>query len=142
MDQRRSILAVLAFIAGIVVIWILLAYVLSYFQKEEIIDQPRNEAGELAPFILSHKNTGEVHSYSGSLELPTPCHSLMSSISVAGGIVRKATISLDVQEPADGTICAQVIDEQEFAVSVTSAVVPDVSLHINGEKVPVSIIEK
>ncbi len=142
MDQRRSILAVLAFIAGIAAIWIFLAYVLSYIERGEGQEEPRNEVGELVPFILSHTREGEVHSYSGSLDLPTPCHALKSSISVVGGVARKATIGLEVQEPSEGTICAQVIDEQEFAVSVTSAVVPDVSLHVNGAAVPISIVEK
>lgn len=140
MDQRRSIAAVIIFIAGIVMAWFLLAQSLSSFRTDDL--SPEYGTEETAPFILKHSAEGDLHVYEGALDLPTPCHSLSSSVTSSGGISREAHISLMVQKPADGEACAQVMDSQIFSVSLTSRKTPSVRLTIDGKDTKVSVEEK
>jgi hypothetical protein len=141
MDPKRGTLAIIVFLALLVAAWLLLAQGLLSLELFKTSASIPEQPEESAPVVLAHINEGEMHTYTGSVRLPTPCHTLASSVTVEGGAARKARIALTTGEP-QGTLCAQVIDSQPFTVSFTSREFPTVTLALNGEEVPVEVTEE
>ncbi len=140
MDPRRSLTIIVVFLAGVVVAWFFLAEGFLMLQGTPS-PEPSNEIVGNLPFVLVNSKREENHVYTGSLEMPTPCHTLSSSLTTSGGAARNVHISLTVVAPPEGVLCAQVVDTQDFSVSLTSKEIPTVTLEINGEETPVSVVE-
>lgn len=138
MDQRRSTAAILIFIGGIAAIWFLLAEGLISLTGG--MPSSSGSVQDAEPLAIEHMVAGDMHTYTGSLDLPTPCHTLSASLTANG--TRHARISLKTEEPPAGTVCAQVIDTQAFTLSLSSEQVPLIAVEVNGAEVPVSITEK
>lgn len=50
--------------------------------------------------------------YSGSVQLPTPCHKLNEDVRVLESFPEQVQIRLTIEDPDPGTFCAQVIAEK------------------------------
>ncbi|OGY26481.1 MAG: hypothetical protein A2Z11_02575 [Candidatus Woykebacteria bacterium RBG_16_43_9] len=73
--------------------------------------------------------------YSGTVQLPTPCHKLKKDVIVAESFPEQVQISLEIVEPDPGRVCTQVITEKEFSGELEVSENASVSVSINGEKV-------
>lgn len=140
MDQRRSLAAILIFIGGVAAAWFLLAEGLISFIGGDTSRSQEGAPDTSEPLRIEHMVAGGMHTYTGSLELPTPCHTLSASLTANG--TRHARISLSTEEPPEGTACAQVIDAQAFALSLSSEQSPVIVVELNGVEVPISIVER
>src|SRR3989344_2682849 len=144
MDQKRALLAIIVFVAGIALLWIFLAQgllSLDVFRSSPVTltgDTTKEEANSLT---LYHTQNGTTHIYEGTIEMPTPCHRLSSSITT-GGVSRTVKIKLAIAEPEEGIGCVQMMDSQSFSVSLTSSQLPNVALSLNDKETPFVITEK
>lgn len=141
MDSRRATLAVVIFISLLVLVWFFLAQGL--VSLGALRATPPVDTMETAenPLVIMHRSEGDMHIFQGNIALPTPCHSLSSSVTVRGGISRSALISLRISPPSEEALCAEVIDVQQFSVSVSSREVPTVALTIDGKEVSTEVRE-
>ncbi|MEX0917486.1 MAG: hypothetical protein WDZ90_03125 [Candidatus Paceibacterota bacterium] len=78
--------------------------------------QSNDEVHQVVP--IQREFDGTTYVVSGFVDLPTPCHSLSTSISVFSTDPKQALIALR-SEPGD-ELCAQVITPREFEVSFTA----------------------
>lgn len=73
--------------------------------------------------------------YSGSVQLPSPCHKLDIQTTVAESYPEQVQISLKIVDPDPGMLCATVIEEKEFSGELDVSANASISISLNGEKV-------
>ncbi|XKT75037.1 MAG: hypothetical protein ACJKSS_02620 [Patescibacteria group bacterium UBA2103] len=84
-------------------------------------------------FALEHTFEDGVHTISGIVQLPTPCHELREDVVVAESFPEQVSITLTTVDT--GGICIQVIDPREFSIDVEVDEKATFSLSINDTKV-------
>ena len=103
---------------------------------DAIIEEP---VVEQESFDITRTFEDGVHTISGVVTLPTPCHLLQENVRVAESLPEQIFITLTTQA-TDG-ICIQVLDAREFSIDVEASEEAAVSLSINGVDVPVPNLE-
>ena len=73
--------------------------------------------------------------YSGTVQLPTPCHQLKDQSGMMLLYPEQVRIQLVIEPSPPGTVCAQVITEREFSGGVQVSEKAVVSVFLNGEKI-------
>lgn len=73
--------------------------------------------------------------YSGSVQLPSPCHKLDIQTTVAESYPEQVTINLEIIDPDPGMLCASVIEEKEFSGELDVSANASISVSLNSEKV-------
>lgn len=73
--------------------------------------------------------------YSGSVQLPSPCHKLDIQTTIAESYPEQVYISLEIIDPDPGMLCATVIEEKEFSGKLNVSANASISVSLNGEKV-------
>lgn len=86
-------------------------------------------------YAIEHTFDEGVHTISGIVNLPTPCHELAENVSVAESFPEQVFIDLTTVDT--GGICIQVIDPREFSIDVEVDEAATFMLTINGTKVAV-----
>ena len=76
-----------------------------------------------------------VLNYSGSVSVPTPCHELDVETIVAESYPEQVQIRIKIQDPKEGTVCAQVVTEKEFSGRLKVSENASISVYLNDEKV-------
>lgn len=105
--------------------------------REEILKQ--EEQRPEITLDVKHQYKNEEHVFVGSLELPTPCHSINSEI-----IKNEESLELKITtvEPVGDTMCIQVIADKTFKAIYKSANENEKFIGtLNGEKVNLNIFE-
>ncbi|MAF59490.1 MAG: hypothetical protein QF858_02790 [Candidatus Pacebacteria bacterium] len=89
--------------------------------------------------VAKHFYDGKVHKVVGTVDLPTPCHYLETKIAVAESFPEQVTILLTPMSNSE--MCAQVITEQTFIASFAADGRASISTKLNGENVPLELVE-
>jgi hypothetical protein len=84
---------------------------------------PRNPSlvGTEQSIAVRHRYFSGMHTYSGTLTTPTPCHQVSVDARVMESAPEQIVLSFTVQDPEPGTLCAQVIAEQPFSVTARAS---------------------
>ncbi|MBI5816815.1 MAG: hypothetical protein HZB09_00095 [Candidatus Yonathbacteria bacterium] len=125
-----GVLAVLA-AAGI-------ALYISQQQAVSVIDN--NTSGGMRVVHADHYFENGTHTYKGILTVPTPCHELISQVTVMESYPEQVTI--DLKEQGASNFCAQVITQTPFEVSFKASQDARVSLKLNGAPALFKVTEK
>jgi hypothetical protein len=138
MDSKRAGGVAIFGVIVLIAIWGLLSLLPGTAAAPRTQGEQASTAGGVdaatAPEVtVSYSRQGSVHTYEGTIDTPTACHSLVSSTSAAYGTHTSVTIALSVIKPEPGAVCAQVITPQKFATSVTSKSEPVLTVTINGK---------
>ncbi len=107
--------------------------------QEETTDVQADETTEEQRYVLTHTYTEGVHTYTGSLELETPCHVVGTVASEEDGVVSLA-ITIDSNEDEVG--CLQVQTEKSYSASIEAP--EDVQLghvYLNGVEIPWDLVQ-
>lgn len=84
-----------------------------------------------------HQYKDGVHTYIGTFETPTPCHTYNAEVNLGeNGYVIDIT-----HEPSEDELCAQVLTERMFRVSFEADEETDAIATINGELVNLNVFE-
>lgn len=73
--------------------------------------------------------------YSGTIQLPTPCHQLKDQTVVMESYPEQVRIQFVVEPPPSGTVCAQVITPKGFSKEMQVSEKATISVYLNGNKV-------
>jgi len=73
--------------------------------------------------------------YSGTVQLPTPCHQLKDETGVLQTYPEQVQIRLVVEAPVPDLVCTQVIVEKEFSGQVQVSSGATVSVFLDGTKI-------
>ena len=119
-NSSRTIL-----ILTVVVLLILgLALMRSLFSRtdEPSLETPvaREQIAEIKPdtFLTRHTYKEGIHTYRGALPVPTPCHGISVSGAVSDTFPPVISLYFVIEEPSPETICAQVISDAPYEVSI------------------------
>lgn len=138
MDSRRAgTIAILSFIV-LALIWGLLSIMPNVVSKESSESASASEGNKRA-VIVYHSSDGVMHTFTGSIDLPTPCHQLESATSVDFGDPAQVSVKLAIQQPP--SVCAEVITEQQFSTTVSSKSIPIFAVWIDGTEARPVILE-
>lgn len=127
--------------AGIAIIGVLIIAMGVYFFVPREAESPisdKEPAQTTEPqenYTIEHVFDDGVHTISGTLTLPTPCHEVRQDVAIAESFPEQVFITIDVVA-TDG-ICIQVIDERDFSIDVEVDEAATFSLEINGAQVAV-----
>ena len=66
--------------------------------------------------LVTHSYEDGVHTYTGAIQAPTPCHTLSHEVEVSEERPIKATVHFTIAPPADDQICTQVITDIPFTI--------------------------
>lgn len=81
-------------------------------------DQTNNDSTlDQQATLVGYSFENGVHTYTGSIKLPTPCHTLSHEVQLSEEAPITATIHFTIGDPSPDQICAQVITEVPFTVS-------------------------
>ncbi len=73
--------------------------------------------------------------FSGTVQLPTPCHNLTAESTVAESYPEQVTLYLNTIEPRSGGICAQVITPKDFSGELNVSENASIKVVLNGKVV-------
>jgi len=85
--------------------------------------------------IVTLERDSGILKYSGSIQLPTPCHKLKDETGVLQSYPEQVQIRLKIDNPEPSVICTQVITKKEFSGQAQVSEKATVSVYLNGEKV-------
>ncbi|MBL1434402.1 hypothetical protein COB87_002460 [Candidatus Wolfebacteria bacterium] len=130
-------------ITGIIIIAaiILLGYLFwPSAQNDQAVDLADNTAlvQTEEEFVISHKYDDGVHTISGEITLPTPCHELNENIRIAESFPEQVFMDLFIIDT--GGICIQVLDQRSFSIDVEVDEAASFSLTIDGESISVPVL--
>lgn len=123
-------------IISIVVLIALLVLVLFGFQKffnRNIIPTNQEPVQEeiLPVHEIKEQYDGSTYTFAGTIDLPTPCHSLETNVIQLSG--SEYQIQINTIAPEEDVMCAQVITPQPYNVSFEAPADITVTAQINGQ---------
>ena len=145
MDSRRAGGIVLFGIAVLVIIWVLLSLMPKVASAPQTAGSTTGTTAALpaqkpVELLVHHSAKGSMHTYEGSIDLPTPCTEISASTSVSYAATSTVTLALVTSAPQGA--CAEVVTPQKFTTSVTSKVTPIFLMTVNGVPANVQVLEK
>lgn len=133
-------------IITIIVLLVLLVVSLYGYEmifKKPLIEAPRtNQEEPILPVLdIKEQYVDGVHTFAGTLSVPTPCHTILSDVVPFGEDAYQ--IQLSIIPPATEVACAQVISEKNYKVSfagsenaIVTAIINGVEYELNRYPVP------
>ncbi|PIR47043.1 MAG: hypothetical protein COV07_01045 [Candidatus Vogelbacteria bacterium CG10_big_fil_rev_8_21_14_0_10_45_14] len=117
-----------AIVVGIVVILVVALGAGIYYSRQDNDDAglPEDRLSESeevlidtadSAILVQHTYIDGVHTFTGVLEVPTPCHEIKTDVLVMESFPEQVSVKLTIVPPPADTICIQVIAEKEFKVS-------------------------
>lgn len=103
---------------------------------DESLDKQNQNVGTLA---VTHHFENGVHTYSGTVSKPTPCHIFESEVIIRESFPEQVTLDLTIKD--SGQICIQVIGEEVFTITFEASEKALVDAAINGERFELVVTE-
>ncbi len=88
---------------------------------------------------VAHVFADGMHTFTGEINLPTPCHILSHKIIIAESYPEQVTIAFDVKSEVDA--CVQMVTPELFVSSFEASEEADIMITINGENILFEVIE-
>jgi tetratricopeptide (TPR) repeat protein len=83
------------------------------------VEEP--EVPEEKGIAIQHAYKDGKHTYSGTIQTPTPCYTLEGSALVAESFPEQITLELTLHAPEPGVMCIQVLAEKDFTIEVSAS---------------------
>ncbi|MDP2720707.1 MAG: hypothetical protein Q8O75_02080 [bacterium] len=103
--------------------------------QESSKDDDSSSSASLKKVNLKTSYKNGVLTYSGFVQLPSPCHKLKEETLVIESFPEQVQVRLTIQDPDPTMMCAQVVTEKEFSGEVKVSEKATISVFINGKKV-------
>ena len=99
-------------------------------QTKMMLPVDSNTPGDMRVIRVDHYFENDTHIYKGILTVPTPCHEILSQVTVMESYPEQVTI--DLKEQGASNFCAQVITQTPFEISFKASKDTLVSVRLNG----------
>lgn len=109
-------------------------------QKQTELPADKGILGDMRTIHVDHYFENGTHTYKGVLTVPTPCHEILSQVTVMESYPEQVTI--DLKEQGASNFCAQVITQTPFEVSFQASKDARISLKLNGTPTLLKVTEK
>lgn len=73
--------------------------------------------------------------FSGTVQMPTPCHNLTTESMIAESYPEKVSLYLNAVEPRSGDVCAEVVTPKEFSGEIQASEESSIRVIFNGKEV-------
>ncbi len=90
-------------------------------EEEQPADPEEQPTGNGEEISITHSYSEGVHTYTGIMQVPTPCHSLEQTATVAESFPEQITLIFSSVAPETDMGCITVISEEPFSVSVEAS---------------------
>lgn len=110
---------------------VLISVFLYFLPKEKKVEEPVDRV--TTKISVEHSFSLGVHTYTGIIQVPTPCHEIFGEAIVKESYPEQVDIKLETRE--SGEVCIQVIAEKRFKVSFQASERPIVKAFLNGSPV-------
>jgi len=126
----------------VIAVLLVVAYSLNKDKQKNLVEEERQTLLEQElqkPSITlntKYQFKDSKHTFVGSIELPTPCHTISSQIVKEG-----EQIILDIQTKTDAEMCAQVVTSKEFRITFDGNAEDQIIARLDGELVNLNITE-
>ena len=127
----------LIFLAGIVVV----IFLLFIGGKDEPRDSDIiiDNTNLTEKIKIAHVFADGMHTLTGEINLPTPCHTLQQEVFIAELYPEQVTIVFETNSEVDS--CVQMITPEPFVVSFVASKEADFSITLNDKDIPFEVIE-
>lgn len=129
MYMKKTIITIIS----LLVVLLVVLYGYEFIFKKPIIESPTvSENTELyVPTTeLKEQYKDSVYTFVGSIQVPTPCHTVQSKVNVIADNTYQ--IEVTTVPPSADTVCAQVITDKTYKVSFGAGKNITVTARING----------
>lgn len=134
--QKNGVLKLVFIMFGFVLIAVFLFA--TFYPKSAAREEP--EVNHITTKIqVTHQFKSGLHTYVGTVDAPTPCHSILGEAIVKESYPEQVDIRIETKE--SGGICAQVITTKKFKVSFSASENPVVRAFVNGTPVLLEVTE-
>lgn len=141
-NAQYAILLIIVLIALFVtfgMLWLSALSTRTTSPEETSTTPPLSTEGALA---VAHHFEGGVHTYTGTLDLPTPCHTVKADVTAKESMPEQIAVNLITTTPAPGTVCAQTVTAAPFTASFQASETAQVQFSINGNAISVTVTEQ
>jgi hypothetical protein len=126
--MKKTIITIISLLVGLIIV----IYAYEFIFKKPIIESPTIDESSFPTQKIEIKEQYKDSTYTfvGSLDLPTPCHSLATTVNKVSDA--KYQIQVTTIDPKKDTVCAQVITPKPYKVSFKAQADIEVTVNING----------
>ncbi len=118
------------FLTLIVIIGVVAFYFI-FDGNSNISNKKEKETNFVEKIKVVHMFVGDMHTFTGEINLPTPCHILSSKVFIAESYPEQITIAFDRTTEAD--LCAQIITPEPFTVSFEASKEAVIKMTLDGK---------
>ena len=97
-----------------------------------------NDTVDETVMLVAYTYVGNIHTYIGEINLPTPCHELDSEVIIAESFPEQVSINFTIASEVE--MCAQVITPEPFVVSFEASKDASVAMTVNGEEMAFRVV--
>lgn len=141
MDSKRAGTIALFGVILLAVLWGLLSFMPEVVPNENTSDSASALENSMREVDVQYSAKNSMHTFSGVIDLPTPCHVLNSTTSVIYSEPAVVSVALTIVPPTETEICAQVVTPQEFSTTISSEVKPEFAISVDGAEAKAVIRE-
>ena len=98
-----------------------------------------NDEVSMGKIKVAHVFAGGMHTFTGEINLPTPCHILVHKIVIAESYPEQVTIAFDTKSEVDA--CVQMVTPEPFVASFEASEEADIRITLGGKDIPFEVIE-
>lgn len=95
------------------------------------IDLPQTQGEGIT---VEHSYVDGVHTYTGEINLPTPCHELSNSVEIKH--TQPEQVSINFIATTRSEMCTQVVSREPFSVVLSASADAVVHMTLNGKELP------
>ncbi len=126
--MKKTIITIIVLLIGLIIV----VYAYEFIFKKPIIESPtvNDTSFPTQKIELKEQYKDSTYTFVGSVDLPTPCHSLKTEVKKV--LDTKYQIQVTTISPKEGVMCAQVITPKPYKVSFKAQADVEVTVNING----------
>lgn len=130
--------SVLIRISFVILLTAVLFLVLAWRNQQAQPDLRKDEPGSNNTIVAAHTYANGKHTLEGTVDLPTPCHELITETIVMESMPERVVVKFTVKAPEADTFCIQMISQGKFKSDFWASENPVISATLNGQ--PVSLV--
>ena len=126
--MKKTIITVISLLVGLIIV----IYAYEFIFKKPIIESPTVDESSFPTQKIEIKEQykDSTYTFAGSLDLPTPCHSLLTAVNKLSDT--QYQIQVTTIDPKEDVVCAQVITSKPYKVSFEGPEDIEVTINIDG----------